>query len=105
MTRTKAVLLSALVWPGLGQVGRGERAKGLVLMAGALAPAVAIGVVVWRAVSAVLPGEGEEVDPVALFAAMHGALGARGPALMGLHLVLGVVWLTAVIDAWRAPEG
>ena len=52
----RALLLSALVCPGLGQLANGQWLKGLLMLAGALGGTVWLAALVVRRLLAALPG-------------------------------------------------
>lgn len=93
----KAALLSAFVLPGLGQVVRGERVKGLILIALA-------NIFLLAALVLVLKGMG----PVLLEAKLAGGadpnavsrkLAAGAPAARALLACFAALWCFAVVDA------
>jgi TM2 domain-containing membrane protein YozV len=94
------VWLSLLVWPGAGQLYRGERVKGLALIAASTVFGLLFAVLAGLAVLRALPPD-PLVDPLALLGSLaRGLLGqARALALAALPVV--AVWLYAVVDAWR----
>jgi hypothetical protein len=106
MTRsTKAALLSAFVFPGLGHIYLKQRLRGLLLAGVAL---VALVLVISNAVDtalqlsdAILSGE-LQPDSTSIAA----ALAAQPPdadALLvnGAYAALIIAWLFGIIDAWR----
>ncbi len=105
MTRAiKAVLLSALVFPGAGQIYLKRYRRGLIMIALALLASVMMLV---KAVAAALetvsalPQTGRAIDPQAvadLVAASTGDLLAGSRALL---VLLAVCWVISVGDAYR----
>jgi hypothetical protein len=95
--------LSLLVWPGAGQLYRGRRAKGMVLILAAsllgLAFAMSIAVVVLRA----LPADATLLDPGRVVRTLRRALVGNAGTLALAALPLAAVWTYAVVDAWREP--
>jgi hypothetical protein len=91
--RTRAVVLSALVWPGAGQMYNGERVKGLCLIgaSGLLAVALAVTLGLFVANGMVTGFDPETVRIVV-------------PRALGLGGVLVLVWAAAVVDAWRGAR-
>jgi len=91
--RTRAVLLSALVWPGAGQMYKGERVKGLCLIgvSGLLAVALAVTLALFLANGIVAGFDPDVVKTVV-------------PRAVGLVGGLVLVWIVAVADAWRGPR-
>ncbi len=95
------VLLSGLVWPGLGQLASGHLRKGLLIVAGTLA---AFGLLVVRVADEALrrmPTDPADFDLVRLFE-MAGAIRQDNAAFFtGITAVLVGLWAFAVVDAWR----
>ncbi len=97
--RWKAVLLSAIAWPGAGQLWSGRRGVGaaFALAAGVLGLVVIV-LTVQAAVAAALAAPPPESfgQVVALARSVVGTLlGSPGVTL----LVLGAVWVASMIDA------
>lgn len=93
----KAFLLSAFVLPGLGQIVKGERVKGLVIIAMVNLLLLASLFVILPVVGKLLLArQGTAPDPVGLVAE-----GIRRAALPGRAIlaILGAVWGYAAIDA------
>jgi TM2 domain-containing membrane protein YozV len=92
--------LSLLVWPGAGQLYRGERIKGLALIVAStlfgLVFAVLCGIAVLRA----LPAD-PLLDPLALLGSLARGLLRQARTLAFAALPVVAVWLYAVVDAWR----
>ena len=105
MTRAiKAVLLSALVFPGVGQIYLKRYRRGLIMIAVALLASV---VMLVKAVAAALetmsamPQTGRPIDPQViadLAAASTGDVLAGSRALL---VLLAVCWVISVGDAYR----
>jgi hypothetical protein len=98
----KKALLSALVFPGLGQVLKGSKVKGLLLIAATNILLVAAFVLVLKALTSgvLLMGTPEMNDPARIASAVE-------PALPGLKWVLRLfflVWLYGTIDALLASR-
>ncbi|MEW5913356.1 MAG: hypothetical protein AB1814_12420 [Thermodesulfobacteriota bacterium] len=96
-----APLLSALVIPGLGQIVNRQVAKGALLVAASsLLFMVGLGVTFHQVSKAVLALEGQA--PVDKWAALRAQLISQGTTwLWVLFALLAVLWLFAVVDAWR----
>src|SRR5262245_46486381 len=94
------VWLSAPGWPGAGQLYAGRRAKGIVLVA--LSGVLTLVFSVVAALCILQASSGALLlDPDALHAAM-GRLFAEDLGTLALAAApLLVVWLYAVVDAWR----
>jgi len=100
--RTVAVLLSGLVWPGAGQIYNRERAKGLVFIA-----VSGLAGLVFMVKAAGILIEGLGADPAALSLDEMQALSDRlqgNPILAASSLVLTLVWLWGIIDAYRGAR-
>jgi hypothetical protein len=97
-----AVLLSALVWPGAGQLYNREVVKGLAFIVVSAAAAV----VLTAQVTAILV-QGLSTDLSAMTLEETFALSARlrgSQALWASAAVLLAVWLGAVADAYRSAR-
>jgi TM2 domain-containing membrane protein YozV len=92
--------LSLLVWPGAGQLYRGQRLKGLALVAASTLFGLVFVVLCGIAVLRALPAE-PLVHPLALFAALVRGLLSEALTLALAALPVVAVWLYAVVDAWR----
>lgn len=99
-----ALLLSAAVWPGAGQVYNGERPKGALLALAAGAVVAAVFVVVGPSLLAVAPLEPTFEDVLRAPALARAVVDRHWGALLGLHVALAVVWIVAVVDAWRVAR-
>jgi len=100
----KALLLSALVCPGAGQLVNGERAKGLAMIATAL---IGTAWVAWRLVSSILGRLPEAIDvsdPVAWAEAMSAAQSHSSAPLAIGTLLLGSLWIYSAWDAYRGSR-
>lgn len=93
----KALLLSAFVLPGLGQIVKGERTKGLAIIAAVNLLLLASLFVILPVVGKLLLArQGTAPDPVGLLSE-----GIRSAAFAGrvILALLGAVWGYAAIDA------
>jgi len=94
------VWLSALVWPGAGQVYAGRRVKGIVLIA--LSGLLTLVFSVVAAFCILQASSGAMLlDPEELRAAFGRLLSEDAGTLALAASPLVVVWLYAVFDAWR----
>jgi diadenosine tetraphosphate (Ap4A) HIT family hydrolase len=99
--RMSPVLLSGLVWPGLGQVVSGHAAKGLLFFAGTLA---AFGWLVVRVAGEALrrlPADAEGLDLGQVFEMAAAIRRDNADFFSGITAVLVGLWVLAVADAWR----
>jgi hypothetical protein len=100
--RTVAVLLSAIVWPGAGQIYNRELVKGLVFIG---VSGVASLVFMVKAAAILVQGLGD--DPAGMSLEEIQALSDRlqgSPALAVTGFVLTLVWLAGIIDAYRGAR-
>jgi hypothetical protein len=95
-----AVSLSALVWPGAGQVYNRDLKKGFALIALTAGCALVMVVVISRAVIASLPAEMEVLDPFVVQDITRQALLRAGFALNATTFVMTAAWVASVVDAW-----
>lgn len=99
----KAALLSGLVFPGLGQLYKGERTKGVVLiMVESILLLITVALLVLQIVPLLLAApEGGIVDPAQLLERLHNGR----PAVRLLVVALGGLWLYSWIDAAIGGKG
>lgn len=101
----KALLLSALVCPGLGQLANGQRAKGIALIVTTVAGTAWLA---WRLASVVigrLPDADALADPLAWEQALSAARDpSTGPLAIGT-LLLSLLWVYSAWDAHRHSRG
>lgn len=100
----RAALLSGLVCPGAGQLQNRDWAKGLVLIGLTLA---AFGWLGWRTtmdVLRLLPPDPALFDPLLAFRLAHEVQQRNAGSFTLLTLLLGALWLYAVVDAWRGAR-
>lgn len=102
-----AALLSALVFPGVGQMYLQRLARGLafLLPCGLLATYLSMGILgpVLGLAREVMAGT-LSMDPLALQARLDQQGGLMTPGLALLALALAVAWLWSVIDAYRLGD-
>lgn len=93
----KAALLSALVLPGAGQIYRGRRLKGAILVIAVTFLLIVGFILVVMAVQDALQGSGSPsgMDPVALAERLRGWL----PAMLWLGGAFLCLWVYGVADA------
>ena len=106
---TNAVLLSALVLPGAGQLYLKHYPRGIALMVSSLA---CLGVLAGRAVQQAsivldkLAAEGDAVDPGRLADLVAQASNSPGSlAVTVASLVLLGCWVIGIVDAYRLGKG
>jgi hypothetical protein len=94
--------LSALVWPGAGQVYAGKRGKGiaLIVLSGLLTLVFSV-VAAICILQASPPGSATLLDPGEVRLALHRLAVEDTGTLLLAASPLAVVWLYAVLDAWR----
>ena len=96
----RPVLLSGLVFPGLGQMVSGRPWRGLAF---ALATVVVLAVVLHRVARetlARLPQDPAAVDPLLPFRLAHEIRVENAPFFLWLTLALVALWAGSVVDAW-----
>jgi diadenosine tetraphosphate (Ap4A) HIT family hydrolase len=101
----KALLLSALVCPGLGQLANGERAKGLALIGATLVGTVWLA---WRLAAQVLgqlPDAAALADPLAWERTISATREQSAGPLALATLLLGLLWAYSAWDAHRHSRG
>lgn len=97
----RALLLSALVCPGLGQLANRQWLKGSLTLALALLGTVALAGHVTRLLLAELSGPLAEADPLALVEAWGHAWPAASPSLAWGGAALALLWAWSAWDAHR----
>jgi hypothetical protein len=103
----KAALLSALVFPGLGQLMLGKTARALLFLVPCAVAAVYIcGQVLDRANAIVAQVQSGELplDPQLLSERLSAAPGSEGPMMTVAVVVAVVCWIGSVIDALLSGE-
>jgi len=96
----KAALLSALVLPGVGQILRGHKLKGGILILAVTALLLAAVILAAMAIQDVLHGGGGTTDPVAVAARLREWV----PPALWLAGALLCVWVYGIADALLSPE-
>lgn len=95
-----AVLLSAFVCPGAGQVYNRQKAKGAVLIALSSACAVVFMVAIGRMVLAAMPTDATSFDPAQSQALVESAMKSGSGVLAAAGWVLTIVWIVSMVDAY-----
>ncbi len=97
----RALLLSALVCPGLGQLANGQWLKGLLTLAGALGGTVWLAALVVRRLLAALPGPEFDGDPATVVERWAAAWpDLQTPIALGGAALL-LLWAWSAWDAHR----
>jgi hypothetical protein len=96
------VLLSGLVFPGLGQLATGHPGRGLVYALGTLVVLVAVLRRVARETLARLPDDPTSIDPLFPFRLAHEIHVDNASFFFWLTLALVVLWAGSIVDAWLA---
>jgi diadenosine tetraphosphate (Ap4A) HIT family hydrolase len=100
----RAALLSALVWPGAGQIRNRQYAKGLALVGAVLATAGTLLVRMLTEVLRVLPTDGTFVDPFSAWDLAREIQDQNRGEFLAFSLVLLALWIYATWDAWRVAR-
>ena len=100
-TPWRPVLLSGLVFPGLGQFVSGHLWRGLVYALGSLAILTVVLRRVARETLARLPEDPTAIDPLFPFRLAHEIQADNAAFFFWLTLALVAVWAGSVVDAWR----
>ena len=96
----RPVLLSGLVFPGLGQLVSGHPARGLVFAVGSLFVAAALVRRVARETLARLPTDPAEIDPLLPFRLAHEIHRDNAAFFLWITLALVALWAGSMVDAW-----
>jgi len=97
----RPVLLSGLVFPGLGQLVSGHPWRGLVYALGSLVVLVAVLRRVARETLARLPEDPTAIDPLFPFQLAHEIQADNAAFFFWLTLALVALWAGSIIDAWQ----
>jgi hypothetical protein len=103
----RPVLLSGLVFPGLGQLVSGRPWRGLLFALGTVIGLVFLLLRVARETLARLPEDPTAIDPLFPLRLAHEIRAANASYFFWLTLVLVVLWVGSIVDAWRgatAPQ-
>jgi hypothetical protein len=101
-TAWRPVLLSGLVFPGLGQLATGHPGRALVYGGGTVLVLLAVLRRVVQETLARLPEDPASLDPLFPLRLAHEIHVANATYFFWLTLALVVLWAGSVIDAWRA---
>ncbi len=108
MTRqTKALLFSALVFPGSGQIIQGRKFRGTTYL---VSEVILVFLFLWKAVLAALNAmsqleiTGEIIDLNALTTVATQAVLASGPTLSRLLTLIIGIWFISLLDTWWASR-
>ncbi len=96
----RPVLLSGLVFPGLGQMMSGHPARGLAFATGSVIVAVALVRRVARETLARLPTDPAEIDPLLPFRLAHEIHRDNAGFFLWITLALVALWAGSIVDAW-----
>ena len=99
----RPVLLSGLVFPGLGQLVSGHPWRGLVYALGSLVVLVAVLRRVARETLARLPEDPTAIDPLFPFQLAHDIQADNAAFFFWLTLALVALWAGSIVDAWQTP--
>ncbi len=102
--RWRPVLLSGLVWPGLGQLVSGHVARGLLIIAGTLAAFAWFCVRVAGETFRRMPSDPTAFDLRQVFEMAAAIRRDNAGFFSGITFVLVGLWVLAVFDAWRAQR-
>ena len=97
----RAVLLSGLVWPGLGQILSRQYLKAAAFMGGTLAVVGLLLVKVVHEALRLVPSDTSTLDPLLVFTLTAQIEQSNRAFFRGVTLALVVLWVLAVVDAWR----
>jgi hypothetical protein len=98
------VLLSGLVFPGLGQLVTGHPVKGLLFAGGSLAVVVALVRRVARETLARLPTDPAEIDPLLPFRLAHEIHRDNAGFFLWVTLALVAFWAGSIVDGWLSAS-
>jgi hypothetical protein len=100
----RPVLLSGLVFPGLGQFVNGHTWRGVVYGLGSLVILVVVVRRVARETLARLPEDPTAIDPLFPFRLAHEIQADNAAFFFWLTLALVALWVGSVVDAWRTSR-
>lgn len=96
----RSVLLSGLVFPGLGQLLCGQPLRGLLFGTGSLVVAVALVHRVAKETLARLPTDPTEIDPLLPLRLAHEIRVDNAAFFFWATLALVALWAASIADAW-----
>ena len=100
-TPWRPVLLSGLVFPGLGQLASGHPWRGLTYALGSLVILIAVLRRVVRETLARMPEDPTAIDPLLPLRLAHEIHVDNAAFFFWLTLALVALWVGSVVDAWR----
>ena len=103
-TPWRPVLLSGLVFPGLGQFVTGHPGRGAVYALGSLAIVIVVLRRVARETLARLPEDPTAIDPLFPFRLAHEIQADNAAFFFWLTLALVALWAGSIVDAWRTGQ-
>ena len=102
--RWRPVLLSGLVFPGLGQLASGHPWRGLAYGLGSLIVLIAVLRRVVREALVRLPEDPTAIDPLLPFRLAHEIQADNAAFFFWLTLALVALWAGSIVDAWRTRQ-
>lgn len=98
-SRLRPLLLTALVFPGLGQLSERRYVRGLLFAGAALWAAVAFVWILFQEILRRIPQDAAFLDPADAWGIAHQIVGTAGGALQVWVVVLIAAWAVAVLDS------
>lgn len=98
-SRLRPLLLTALVWPGLGQLSERRYLRALLFGGTALGAAAAFVWILFHEVLRRIPEDAAFVEPADAWRVAHQIVGTAGGALQRWIAVLIAAWAVAVLDS------
>ena len=102
--RWRAVLLSAIVCPGAGQLAQKRYGPGLALLLGSLGLVAVLLVKVAREATARMPKDPSTLDPLFAFDLAAEIQRANAGFFAAITFGLVLLWVVGMVDAWRAQR-
>jgi len=104
LRRWRAVVLSAIVCPGAGQLAQRRWGPGLGLLLGSLGLIVVLLVKVAREAAARMPTDPSTLDPLFPFEMAAEIQRANAGFFAAITAGLVLLWVLGILDAWRAER-
>ncbi len=98
-SRLRPLLLTALVWPGLGQLSERRYVRGLLLAGAALWAAAAFVWILFHEILRRIPQDAAFLAPADAWRIAHQIVVTAGGALQVWVVVLVAAWAVAVLDS------